>query len=714
MSEHILNGKKLTARPDRIDFRDRIYAPRLISLPDCFPEAGEIQSFLKLYWKHGRIRDQGTEGACTGFGLAAVLNYIIWDRWMRSHNGSPPEGESPPPLASPRMFYDAARVYDEWEGEDYSGSSCRGAMKGWHKHGVCREGAWPRDIGFDRDSPDRWYTDALARPLGAYYRVEAASISDMQAAIHEVRAVYCSARVHEGWDDPSGDETVDVAGFALPVIKHRSEVIGGHAFALVGYTPDGFIVQNSWGESWGYKGFALLTYQDWAENGNDAWVAAMAAPVSVATVQAAPVGISKRPLVETALALRRIENRATSSAVRPWTPDQAHHHSIIMGNDGKLLRRLIDTPTIDAMLDRVLIEGPNQSISEGMEHLVIFAHGGLNSERAALNRAMRLGPWFKANGIHPVFLNWRTSVLESLGGIGEDMTKEFLERRERMAEGVLGDLIDRAKEKLQDQFDKAFEALAEKLIGKPVWSQMKQNAGAAADGSGGTRRVLLHLRNLRESHPNLKVHMVGHSAGSILLGHMLDDFTDDDGLESVTLYAPACTMEFAIRYFGKALSSGIIAPGQLHIDNLNDALERDDRVGPYGKSLLYLVSRALDDVRKAPLLGLERSWLWNDNGSLMNAEDASLSDLKKKHGIYFEETHVKFMRDWNKMVQAHNVSFAFQSEPEMVTKITNGVKLREKRDHGSFDNDIDTVSASLKRILGSNALVAPVDDLTGF
>jgi C1A family cysteine protease len=37
---------------------------------------------------------------------------------------------------------------------------------------------------------------------------------------------------------------------------------GGHAVAIVGYTPDRFIVRNSWGTSWGDKGFgyASLSY----------------------------------------------------------------------------------------------------------------------------------------------------------------------------------------------------------------------------------------------------------------------------------------------------------------------------------------------------------------------------------------------------------------------------------------------------------------------
>lgn len=37
---------------------------------------------------------------------------------------------------------------------------------------------------------------------------------------------------------------------------------GGHAIALVGYTKDGFIIRNSWGEKYGNKGYAIIKYKD--------------------------------------------------------------------------------------------------------------------------------------------------------------------------------------------------------------------------------------------------------------------------------------------------------------------------------------------------------------------------------------------------------------------------------------------------------------------
>ncbi|MDP1051097.1 hypothetical protein, partial [Klebsiella quasipneumoniae] len=90
------------------------------------------------------------------------------------------------------------------------GSSCRGALKGWHKHGVCRWDLWPYPIDknnqgvFVRPLPG-WEQDAVTRPLGVYYRVDKHSVVDMQAAIHEIGAVYVSGNVHKGWG-------VDVTG----------------------------------------------------------------------------------------------------------------------------------------------------------------------------------------------------------------------------------------------------------------------------------------------------------------------------------------------------------------------------------------------------------------------------------------------------------------------------------------------------------------------
>src|SRR5262245_37381127 len=113
-------NRTLDARRDTLDFRDKLYVPTLIEVP--------TKVDLEEYRKHRvPILNQGREGACTDYDLATVAHYLLITRKIVSDCTQ----------VSPRMLYELAKRYDEWPGENYSGSSARGAMKGWHKHGVC-------------------------------------------------------------------------------------------------------------------------------------------------------------------------------------------------------------------------------------------------------------------------------------------------------------------------------------------------------------------------------------------------------------------------------------------------------------------------------------------------------------------------------------------------------------------------------------------------
>src|SRR3989441_732797 len=167
--------------PDRLDLRDRPYIPVLHAPPP--PEMPPKPNLPVL--------NQERTNACTGFALASVVNSLL-----RKHRDP-----AAPPM-SPFMLYSMARRYDEFPGaaED-SGSSLRGAMKGWYKHGVCRLDLWDRpDMPPPAAKPeDDWWLDAARRPLGAYYRVDTRSVTDMHVALHDVGVLYASALCHRGW-----------------------------------------------------------------------------------------------------------------------------------------------------------------------------------------------------------------------------------------------------------------------------------------------------------------------------------------------------------------------------------------------------------------------------------------------------------------------------------------------------------------------------------
>lgn len=692
-------GHRFDARPDRLDFRDLIYEAPLRSLPEVFPTAAHLSEAVPSYVASNLVLDQGREGACTGFGLAAVVNYLLWLRGLEQ------PAQHPPVRVSPHMFYELARRYDEWEGEDYAGSSCRGALKGFHKHGVCQEVYWPQS-GAGARAETEWDVDALRRPLGVYYRINKNAVVDMQAAIAEIGAIYVSAQVHNGWSSvrnvrraPASHDEAE-----LPTIPERNRgELGGHAFALVGYNERGFIVQNSWGQRWGAAGFAVMPYSDWVMYGTDAWALALGVPhrhdeASSARIAAQrwpqrsgrSVGYAGRPGKSPDNPVDDpwpIDREYDHKPYQPWSTARAYEHTLVTGNNGHVV--ITDfTAGVDgnvaafvqAQVDRAL----DFFKTRPQAHLMVYAHGGLNSEAESIDRIRVLAPYFEANDIYPLFLTWRTGPLETLVHILEDRLREAFGVDDERARGML--------ERLGEARDRGVEAIASKAF-KGLWSEMKQNARRASLKGRGNDLLAQALASLagRQGQP-LKLHLVGHSAGAIVLGHLVERLAAQAvQASSCSLYAPACTVAFAIdKYLNTG--AGVISPDLLHLHYLTDRQEKDDdlaKVGPvtlYGKSLLYLVSRALDDVRKIPLLGMERS----HDPAYFNTDQ-------------WARSHLPALTRWRAAFPAANR----HPVPTPYIRV-NKLGKTEQATHGSFDNNVDVIADTIRRIRG-HAPVKPIE-----
>jgi len=693
MPDHRLGRRKVDVRPDRVDLRDRVYRPPLVSLDAEYPGADRVRALLPRYLEDGLILDQGREGACTGFGLAAVIQYLLWRRKVDVELETGERMDTRIERVSPRMLYHLARIYDEWPGEDYDGSSCRGAMKGWHRHGACSEALWPYRVdGKARFVPpaEGWSRDAAERTLGAYYRINKDAVGDLQAAIREVGAVYVSARVHAGWNIRARKE--------LPVLSPKGESTGGHAFAMVGYNGDGFVVQNSWGSKWGFHGFAVLRYEDWVRNGMDAWVAVMGAPVTLADGVATRCSRSLRDVADDKASF--FWNSEGTGAgfeyrnpeVAPWSESRAYQHSVVLGNDGRALNRLLEAENANAGLEEIVLRRPRAWLeSSSSRRVVIYAHGGLNDEEASIRRVRILAPYFRANGVYPLFLTWRTGVLESLASILEDAARGA--EVDEHAGGVLDDTLDALRRRLAEARDRTIEVTAERLLGKAIWSQTKQNAQAALlEGAGGLQMVR-HLAALAGEVSGLQIHLVGHSAGSILLGHMLTELSYRQvEVNTVTLFAPACSIRFALDRYALAVERGTVRKREIHLECLDAEMERADSVGPYGKSLLYLVARALETVHKTPLLGMQAAW--RTDPADIEWHEASVGGIER--WLEFAGSVIK--PRWH------------GRDRERVNDGQGLVPLA----HGSFDNDVMVVESTLRRVRGRQRLEFPVENLRGF
>lgn len=705
MPKNIYKNRVLDVRPDRLDLRDREYRPPLLSLPNSWPARKDYDELFKIYSNDGMVLDQGKEGACTGFGLAAVINYLLWRDLFDANDEKGKTELIKQKNVSPKMLYNMARVYDEWEGEDYEGSSCRGAMKGWHRHGVCKRDTWPHKIDKKDKTKyptEKWSEEATENPLGAYYRINKDSVVDMQAAIKEVGAIYCSAMVHKGW---WLDKTAE-----LPIIRHSPDKIGGHAFAILGYNEDGFVVQNSWGSKWGYQGFAVIRYQDWVENGSDAWVAVRGAEINASS---SPHTFSNQSLQT--IGADHTKNGSRSSMpkypykkkkVMPWSEEEAYKHSLVIGNDGRPKLTIVSEsdPEKSATIicNTYIKKWLNKS--DKNRKIIIYAHGGLNNEEDSINRVRVMAPYFKENDIYPLFVTWKTGFLESISNQIEDKIHDIffdagISPSGARAKGILS--------KLQESIDRSIENFSKKIVVKGVWSEMKENAKFASDRAvpgypqhghtkPGSMVILARELEKLKNEFGCEVHLVGHSAGSILFGHWLDELTKRElAVESLTLYAPACTVEFANKHYIKACEKNIISKDKMFIHMMDDERERADSVAVYKKSLLYLVSRALEDIHKTPLLGMEAGWDLEKTKEKDIFSSVKYSDIKK---------WISFSNGIHRYIHNKTKSQVQTSLEDDYTDLA----------HGSFDNDIKVIEQTIKQINGVNRLKFKVENLNGF
>lgn len=582
-----LDGRVMDTRRDSADFRDRIYQPALVALEDrLIPDLARI-----------RILDQGQEGACTGFGLAAMINYLNLGRAVQEP-------------VSARMLYEMAKRHDRWPGEDYDGSSVRGAMKGWHKNGVCPEREWPYDPAKRSYFNHRRQQAALRFPLGAYYRV-LKKRSDIHAALIETGAVVASASVHDGWSRVTRKGVIPD--------RYKRLTNGGHAFCIVGYTEEGFLIQNSWGEDWGgvtldgidFPGLAIWKYADFDANFWDAWVARMALPVESLD----------------ALAGGTISHSAQGAErVEKGPPRHEIADCYIHIDDGQFDPQGDYPSSREETRDliRAAVEGMSaQKRGEQPGHILLYAHGGLNTIKASAARARAWRDVYQANRVQQIHFIWETGLVASIGDVlfGKD---DFATERA----GGFGDWKDRVIEKLT------------RKPGYAIWNEMIEDAGLAfAKANSAGSQTLKYLRDALRAVPAAKrprLHIMGHSAGSIWMGNLLKRWKAISGgpIETMQLFAPACTMAF----YQSHLESALGANGVRHLTHylLDDATEQSDSVAYiYGKSLLYLVSRAYQSKSDVvPIMGMEKYWLdySHDRVTTCNTRDNPDRTRSTSHG----------------------------------------------------------------------------------
>lgn len=581
MARKTKGARVRNVRPDRIDFRDLPFRPNVAVAPKprWFPEFALP------------VKNQDDTSACTGFSLSLVVEHLLRNAQRERA-----------PAISPYMLYSMARRYDEFPGSKDEGSSLRGALKGWHKHGACAAALWKTGVDMPpapKKAADDWWLDAVKRPLGAYYRIDRKQIADIHAALNEVGIVYASADTHRGWDDGAdGGAGVGKAGalkkrpasfddvFVIPPNKGGD---GGHAFAIVGYDERGFLLQNSWGTDWGSYGYAILTYDDWLDNAMDCWVAQLG------------VVTQEHQAISRATTLRTDPNGRVALASSTVLRDREISPFVLnMGNNGRLSSSgLFRTSEDDvrAIVDIHLAEARRRwKLGDRPIDVCVYAHGGLVGEKDAAQNAADWIPMLYEQQIFPIYLMWETDFLSTVVNRIADAVRD-VPRPAGAGEGFWS------------KAERWWNERVERVLAEPgtaIWGEMKQNAEAISrDAKSGAVLLWSHFAASGLKKNDVRFHLVGHSAGSIVHSHIVDALAAKVKFESVSFLAPAVRLDTFDKLVRPRIADGTVRRYQQF--HLTDKAEQDDPTcGPYRRSLLYLVSQSFEGGRQTPILGMQK------------------------------------------------------------------------------------------------------------
>ena len=138
-----------------------------------------------------------------------------------------------------------------------SGAEIRDGIKSISVDGVCSEDMWKYDITKFTECPTQECYDYAKNHKSIEYKRVVQSLEQLKQCLIEGFPFIFGFNVYSSFETQEVADTGD-----MPMPKEDEELLGGHAVCAVGFDDNKqvFIVRNSWGDSWGDKGYFYMPY----------------------------------------------------------------------------------------------------------------------------------------------------------------------------------------------------------------------------------------------------------------------------------------------------------------------------------------------------------------------------------------------------------------------------------------------------------------------